>query len=282
MGAQDPNAAALLATNLIPLPNSSTGCNSSIGSCYNAVISEPTHWREELGRLDQNIGSKLQFSLHGIHDSWNTIVPVPQWPLYNIANSFPTVQNKFVGPGVSLVAELTHTISPTLLNQLEASFVNSHITLSNVNGPGGASYQRPASLGKPGGPCSPSINFPTFSNCPMGAIFNNGFGGKTPGIVFGGTNQEYGGSGFTIDPSYMPFEHTNPTYSVRDNLSKSIGKHTIQGGVQLIFAQRNETNGAAGAASGDVQGLLTFSNINGGTENTGNAFANFLRYQDFY
>lgn len=280
-GGEDPNAAALLATNLIPLPNSSTGCNSSIGSCYNAVISEPTHWREELGRLDQNIGSKLQFSLHGIHDSWNTIVPVPQWPLFNIANSFPSVQNKFVGPGVSLVAELTHTISPTLLNQLEASFVNSHITLSNVNGPGGASYQRPASLGKPGGPCSPSINFPTFSNCPMGAIFNNGFGGKTPGIAFGGTNQEYGGSGFTIDPSYMPFEHTNPTYSVRDNLSKSIGKHTIQGGVQLIFAQRSETNGAAGAASGDVQGLLTFSNINGGYENTGNAFANFLRYQNF-
>jgi hypothetical protein len=280
-GGAEPNAAVLLATNLIPLPNASTGCNSSIGSCYDAVISEPTNWREELGRLDQSIGSKLQLSLHGIHDSWSTTVPVPQWPLLNIANSFPTVQNKFVGPGASLVADLTQTISNTVLNQFEVSFVNSHITLNNVNGPGGANYQRPTALGKPGGPCTASVNFPAFNNCPMGAIFNNGFGGKAPGIVFGGTNQEYGGSGFTIDPSYMPFEHTNPTYSLRDNFSMSIGKHTLQAGVQLILAQRNETNGAAGAASGDVQGLLTFSNINGGTENTGNAFANFLRYQTF-
>jgi hypothetical protein len=276
-------AAALLSTNLIPLPNSSTGCNSSIGSCYNSVISESTTWREELVRLDQNIGSKLRLSLHGIYDSWSTTVPVPQWPLDNNANSFPTVQNKFVGPGTSLVAHLTHTISSTLLNELEASFTNSHITLKNVNGPGGADYQRPAGLGMPGGPCTPTITENgTQPDCPMGAIFNNGFGGKAPGIIIGGNNQEYGGSGFTIDPSYMPFVHTNPTYSLRDNLSKSLGKHTLQGGIQVIFAQRNETSGAIGGASGDVQGLLTFSNVNGGLVNTGNAFANLLYfYSDF-
>ena len=27
-------------------------------------------------------------------------------------------------------------------------------------------------------------------------------------------------------PSYMPWGHTNPTYSVRDDVGKSIGKHT--------------------------------------------------------
>lgn len=279
-GGADPNATALLSTNLIPLPNSSTGCNSTIGSCYDAVISEPTTWREELVNLDQNIGSKLRLSLHGIHDSWSTTVPVPQWPLDNVANSFPTVQNKFVGPGVSFVAHLTDTITPTFLNEIEASFINSDITLNNVNGPGGANYQRPSTLGMPGGPCPASVNFPQFGNCPMGAIFDNGFGGKAPGLSFGGTNQEYGGSGFTVDPSYMPFVHTDPTYSFRDNISKSIGKHTVQIGAQFIIAQRNETNGAAGAASGDVQGLLTFSNINAGSANTGNAFANFLRYQE--
>src|SRR5208283_5061638 len=48
--------------------------------------------------------------------------------------------------------------------------------------------------------------------------------------------------------------------------------------IQAIFAQRNELNGAAGAASGDVQGLLTFNNVNGGAVNTGNAFANLLYY----
>src|SRR5215475_3114384 len=274
-GAIDPNAIALLGTNLFPLANSSTGCNSTIGSCYNAVISEKTYWREELLRLDHNIGTKNRLSLRYIHDAWNTIVPVPQWSY--VKNSFPTIQNKFVGPGTSVVAHLTTTINPTFLNQFTASFANSHITLENVNGPGNANFLRPPSLGQPGGTCTDLVNQTlTLASCPMGALFLNGFGGKTPGIVIGGNNLEYGGNGFALDPSYMPWDHTNPTYSVRDDLSKVMGKHTLQSGAQVIFAQRNDSNGAIGAATGDVQGLLTFSNVNGGNGSTGNAFANFL------
>jgi hypothetical protein len=273
-------AAALLSTNLIPLPNSSTGCNSSIGSCYDAVISEPTNWREELVNLDHAISSKLQLTLRGIHDSWNTVVPVPQWPYANIVNSFPTVQNRFVGPGESFVAHLSQTIRPTLLNEIEASFTNSHITLSDKNGLGGANFQRPAALGRPGGPCVPAVTgLGTHPDCPLGAIFNNGFGGKAPAIVISGSNLEYGGSGFVVDPSYTPFVHTDPNYSLRDKLSLSIRSHTVQAGIQAILAQRSETNPAVGAATGDVQGMLTFDNINGGLVNTGNAFANLLYFE---
>jgi hypothetical protein len=268
----DPNALALLSTNLIPLPNSSTGCNSTTGSCYNAVISEPTHWREELFRVDQQIGPKDRLSFRYIHDSWDTVTPIPEWGF--VQNSFPSVQNKFVGPGISMVVHLTDTISPSLLNEFTASYTNSHITLNNINGPGGASSARPAGLDAP---CTtlPNGNLPVTS-CPMGSIFSNGFGGKAPGIVIGGTNLEYGGNGFAVDTSYMPWEHTNPTFSYRDDISKVIRGHTLQFGVQLIFAQKNEDNGAIGAASGDLQGILTFSNVNGGVLNTGNSFANFL------
>jgi hypothetical protein len=272
----DPNAVALLNTNLIPLPNSSFGCNSTIGSCYNAVISEPTHWREELVRLDHNFTQNIRFSLRFIHDAWDTVVPIPEWQHLptNTVNSFPTVQNKFVGPGISAVAGLSHTITPTLLNQITASFMNSHITLANVNGPGGADYQRPSALGQPGGACQVLLHGAL--TCPMGTIFDNGFGGKAPGLVIGGNNSEYGGLGFTVDTGFMPWEHTNPTYSFRDDVSKVIRKHTLQFGAQVIFSEKNETNAAAGAATGDIQGLLTFSNVNGGQQNTGNAFANFL------
>jgi len=278
----DSNALAILSTNLIPLPNSSSGCNSTIGSCYDAVISEPTYWREELFRVDHNINSKLLATFRYIHDSWNTTTPVPEWGYLsqnNIRNSFPTVQNQLSGPGVSMVARLTATLSPTLLNEFTASYTNSHITLTNVNGPGGANYQRPAGLGMPGGPCTPSpseVAAGVGSAGCMGAIFNNGFGGKAPGIIIAGNNEEYGGNGFAVDPAYMPWEHTNPTFSYRDDISKSLGKHTLQLGVQLIFSQKNETNNAIGASSGDQQGILTFSNTNGGFFSTGNAFANFL------
>jgi len=276
-GVGSSNGAALVGTNLIPLPNSTTGCNSSIGSCYDAVISTPTNWREELVRLDHNLTSTLRLSAHFIHDAWNTTVPVPEWPFENISNSFPTVQNKFIGPGVSGMVRSTHTIRPTILNETVASFTNSHITLNNVNGPGGANYQRPSGLGKPGGSC-PQVMLnavTTILDCPMGTIFNNGFKGEVPGIRVGGNNQEYGGNGFVVDPSFMPFLHTDPNYSLRDNLSLSIRNHTLQFGAQIVFAQRNETNPAIGGVSGDVQGLLTFSNQNSG-ESTGNAFADLL------
>ena len=275
----DTNARALLALNLIPLPNSNTGCNSTIGSCYDSVISEPTHWREELGRLDENITTKLRASFRYIHDSWDTITPVPQWSYLhqvNIVNSFPTVQNKFVGPGINLVAQLSQTISARALNSFTASYANSHITLTDVNGSGGATFQRPAGFATPA--CTPATGVanPTV-DCTMGALFDNGFGGKAPGLIIGGNNEEYGGNGFAVDPSYMPWEHTNPIFSYRDDVTLALGTHTLQFGGQLVFTDKNETNDAVGAITGDVQGLLRFSNINAaGVLNTGNAFANFL------
>ena len=280
----DPNGLAILHQNLIPLPNSSSGCNSSLVGqldhttgqliipCYNAVISLPTHWREELFRIDHNFNTKYRLTFRYIHDSWDTVTPTPNWGTVN--NTFPTVQNKFVGPGLDMMVRLTQTITPSLVNETVFSFTNSHITLANVNGPGGANYQRPAGLGDPTkvGKCD---NSPV-PHCPMGYLFNNGFGGKVPGVVLTGNNQEYGGSGFAVDPSYTPWEHTNPTYNVRDDISKAIGKHTLQLGVQYVIAHKNETNGALGAATGDLQGLLTVSNVNGGFYSLGNAFANLI------
>lgn len=282
----DPNALAILNQNLIPLPNSFTGCSSSlvgqfnhttgqpIMPCYNVVISSPTHWREELFRIDHNFNTRVHGTFRYIHDAWNTTTPTPNFALLN--NSFPTVQNDFVGPGIDMVVRLTQTITPTFLNETAFSYTNSHITLADVNGPGGANYQRPAGLGDPSqvGQCTGGTT--SVAQCPMGYIFNNGFGGKVPGVVVTGNNQAYGGAGFIADPSYMPWEHTNPTYNFRDDASKALGKHTLQFGVQYVVAQKNETNGALGAGTGDVQGLLTVSNVNGGALNTGNAFANLL------
>ena len=289
-GGLDPNALALINTNLIPLPNAFNGCNSSlvgqidhttqqpIMPCYDAVISEPTHWREELFRLDHNFSSRLHATFRYVHDSWDTVVPTPIWG--TVRNTFPTVQNKFVGPGIDMMVRLTQTVTPSLLNETVFSYTDSRITLNNINGPAGANFQRPAGLGNPSqvGTCTTSKTS-LIPNCPMGYLFNNGFGGKAPGLVIAGDNQEYGGAGFTVDPSYMPWEHTNPTFNFRDDVSKVWGKHSLQFGAQYVRAQKNETNGALGAASGDVQGLLNFSNINGGLQSTGNAFANMI-YND--
>jgi hypothetical protein len=249
----DPNAQAILGTNIIPAPNSTTGCTSTIGSCFDATVSPSTYWREELFRIDQNINSKTRASFRYIHDSWDTTILSPQWGV--VPNSFPTLQSTFTGPGISMLAHLTNTISPTLLNEFVFSYTTDHINLQNIDA-NGVQWQRPAGL-------------------TAGYIFNNGFGGKVPGIVIGGTNAAYGGFGFGVDPAYLPWHHSNPTYSFGDGLSKVVGKHNLQAGVQFVIFQRNELNQAVGANTGDQQGILTFSNVSS-FNSKGNAFADFL------
>jgi hypothetical protein len=264
------NATAILGTGIIPLPNATTGCNSSGPACYLADVSLPTFWRQELFRIDQTLSPNWQASFRYIHDAWNETAPVPQYAY--VQNSFPTIQNSFYAPGLSMVARLSGTFSPTFLNEFIFSFTNSHITLADIPGQG-VSLARPAALD--GGPCTS-----TTSQCPLSSIFDNGGKGtdgvqKIPGISIAGDNAEYGGLGFAVDPGYMPWEHSNPVYSLGDNLTKVLGRHSLQFGAQWILFQRNQTNGPIGASTGETQGLLTFSNLKTRGD-TGNSFADFL------
>jgi hypothetical protein len=292
----DKNATLILNSGLIPLPNAPFGCNFSLPGftgniadldptdpyrCYNTTVSPSTYWREELGRIDQTITTKLRASFRYIHDQWDTTVLTPQWGV--VRNTFPTIQNRFVGPGISLVGRFTYTITPTLLNDLVLSYSNSTITLVDQNGTSSTQFQRNPALDQPlvvdpsaPGQCNPNLSVDPATllpQCAMGHIFNNGFGGKMPGVAWLGTNAAYGGRGFAADSAYMPWEHTNPTYAIRDDIGKAFNKHTMTFGAQVVLAQRNQTNNAIGAASGDLQGLLSFSNL---AHSTGNAFADFL------
>ena len=169
-----------------------------------------------------------------LHDAWDTTVLSPEWNYLSVTNpaaaTFPTIQNRFVGPGLDLVARFTQTISPTLLNVIDFSYANATITLSDRNGPSGAVFQRDPSLGLPlvvtnqqnPQQCDPNVSLDPitgYPQCGMGYLFNNGFAGKMPGVAFLGTNAAYGGRGFVEDPSYMPWGHTNPTYAIRDDVT---------------------------------------------------------------
>ena len=59
-------------------------------------------------------------------------------------------------------------------------------------------------------------------------------------------------------------------------MGKQLGKHTLTFGAEYVLYQRNQDNNVIGAASGDLQGLLTYSNL---ANSTGNAFADFLAQQ---
>ncbi len=227
----DPNAAALLT--LMPQANAP-------GNYYDAAPATPTHWREELVRVDHNFSDNLRIFGRFIHDSWNTITPTPLW---GNGASFPSVQTSFVGPGVSAVLGLTANVSPTLLNEFTFSYTTDHIFL-NAIGP----VQRPSSM-------------------TMTGLFNNGFGGLLPAVgISGGIN--YDTSGYGLDTGYFPWNNANPTYTYKDQLSKIVGGHNMYFGVYVVLAEKNEEN------SPYIQGVLNFDNTSPVT--TGNAFADML------
>src|SRR5271166_5375115 len=228
---------------LIPQPNAGVPG----AELYNASPSQPTNWREELLRLDQNFGSKLRAMFRYTHDTWNTVTPVTVYS----GSYFPTVQTNYVGPGISVVARLNWNPTPSLVNEFVFSYTADHITFGSTGTPNPNAWQRPANLD-------------------MGSFFNNGFGGKLPTIQLFG-NAAYGG-GFMEDPNgEWPngLYNSNPTYTYRDNVSKIVGRHNMQFGGYFVAAQKNELS------SQYVNGYLTF-NIASTAVTTGNSFADLL------
>jgi hypothetical protein len=285
---------AILNTGIIPAPNSTFGCDTTNPTteprCYNAAVSPPTYWREELFRIDHVLTPNEQLDFRYIHDAWDTTTLAPQWGV--VQNSFPTVENRLFGPGLDLVVSLASVLPHGVLNRLTLSYAVEHITLTPQPGPGLTSLSRPTVLDNPSsalgnavgnttcgiatGPTPQFGTAQTVTECPMGYIFANGYGGnKMPGLVFQGTNGAYGGRGFAADTGYAPWNQANPTYSIRDDLSKTWGRHTIQAGFEATYAQQNELSAVSGANSGDLQGLLTYSNQQS-KYTSGNAFADFL------
>jgi len=249
----DPTATAILQTGIIPRANSNTGCNSSIGSCYVATVSLPTSWRQELLKIDHTFSASTKILISGVHDHWITTTSIPQWA--NHPNSFPTVLNSFQGPGAALQAQVTTVFSPAFINVFSVGVTGQRVILTDIPGQG-------VSLGRA------SLDVQPF---PPGHLFNNGFGGKLPGIVIGGGNAAYGGAGFSVDTSFEPWYHSRGTISFADNISRVFGKHTLQFGVQYVYAARHEVNAANGPNTGNVQGVLTTKQ-----GFSGNTFADFI------
>jgi len=298
--AVDYTSAAILNSGLIPEPNSVSGCSAgsnppSLAHCYVGSVSPPTHWREELFRIDHDLTPKQRLSFRYVHDAWDTVTLVPQWGV--VHNSFPTVENKLNGPGLNMALLLAQSLPHGYANLVTASYSVEHVSLFPQPGPGVASLRRPATLDDPastggvakaGAPQCALFTAPSgndqpsaITECPMGYIFSNGYGGnKLPGLVFQGNNGVYGGHGFAADTGYAPWSQANPTFTVRDDASKIFGNHFLQWGFWGSYVQQNELSGVTGANSGDLQGLLTYSDQQS-IHTTGNAFADFLAGSGF-
>jgi len=239
----------------IPAPNGPTASTCVPGSSqpciFNLSPAQQTNWREELIRVDHNFSDKIRATFRFIHDSWQTTTAVPLW---TNQTSFPTIQTAFKGPGVGLVARLTATVSPTLLNEFVFSYTVDHIILNDVG-----NWKRPANFNAP----------------PNGFtdLFPGNGGGVLPGINLIDQTGLYGN--FGEDAGYIPngIYNSNPTYTFRDNVNKIVSKHNLQFGAYIAAAQKNEFGGEL--AAGSYPGYLTFDPSRD-NNTTGNPFEDLL------
>ncbi|HKH98616.1 MAG TPA: carboxypeptidase regulatory-like domain-containing protein [Candidatus Sulfotelmatobacter sp.] len=227
----------------IPFPND--------GDNFIGTFAAPISWHEELIKIDDQINPKLRASFRFIHDSWTQKFPFS--PGTSNTTNVPAIGGTVQGPGISIVMNLTATLSPILMNEFVFSYGSNHLHLFNT----GSAWKRPASM-------------------TMTGIFENGFNGTIPQIALNGGNFYS-----SVDPGYLPWTNSNPTYSFHENLTWIRGKHNLAIGTYFEAIEKNEP------ALEEPNGSLTFyANPNtayseanpskGPFSSTGNAFADLL------
>ncbi|MEJ2006816.1 MAG: TonB-dependent receptor [Acidobacteriota bacterium] len=204
------NGQALL-NGLVPLPNN--GPANWITSS-----SQPTNWREDQIRIDQNFSDKTHAFFRFSNDAWDTINPTSLWAW----SSYDTIKTPFNGPGKSMVFNMTHTFTPTLLNDFVASYSVDHIFLDNL-----AADSVAMSIDRPSNYVQPHMFPANNTNTLLPAI------------------ELCGGISFctAVDAAGHPWTNSNPVINVHDNVTWVKGAHTIEMGTFFEDNRKNEQYG---------------------------------------
>ena len=202
-------------------PKANFGTNQYISS-----IPQVTNVREDVVRLDHNIGSKFQAMGHYLHDAVNQTIYPPLWG----NSTYPTVGSAMLNPSWSSTLKLTQTYSPSLLNETSFLWSGNTINLDPIAGPGG-SFVQPSGW-------SQTTFFPAANN----------FGSRMPEVGLGAPYN------IRWSSSYYPWKNSYFGYEPRDDVSWTHGKHSFKFGFNWLHAVKNQELQA------NTQGTANFGN----------------------
>jgi hypothetical protein len=204
------NAAAYLAAFMVPNP-----ANNATGDQLITNYSQLNDFRQDIIRLDQNVGDKVRIFGRYMQDKVPQNSPFSLWG----GSNYPGVETTSINaPGRNLVANATITISPKVVNEVE--FVNAWGAINaDLNGIAN----------------SPSFNSQLTNNTTYGDPY-----GRAPNVSITGLTGLGNGS--------APYFERNIDRNIFDNLSMQYGSHTIRTGFTAMWMQKTE-NGDGGAAS---------------------------------
>ncbi len=223
----DANAQALLNAKIFPAPTSGTqflGGNNS-----------PTNVREEIVRADHQFNDKLSLFGHWVSEQITQGFGTTMWSGDNV----PTIGNTFGNPSYSAVVHLTHTISPSLLNEIAFNYNGNRINII------------------------PKASFGAPLEAPSDFGFNRIFTGpnefnRIPTINLQNTGTQY-------SANWTPWRNKADDYQIRDDISWTRGAHQFKVGASWAIYKKIQDVFAS------TQGNFGFNGLY-----TGNDFADFL------
>ena len=193
------------------------------------TFNEPTKndYRDDIIRIDHYFNDKVHFYARGMNDSNPQVDPSGLW---NGAQYPGSAAVSYSTPGKNVVGNLTWTISPKIVNELEFAYAQGTI---NANFESGEFANNPTYVS-------------ALTSGPTGAYaFGSDPYGRMPSVGFSDTT-----TGF--NPGSDPYGERNLDRTYFDNLSLSYGKHTLRAGFQIqqMIKTENATYGDANFSFG--------------------------------
>src|SRR5215475_5011742 len=266
----DPTGLAML--NYFPLPNfTGTGSQANIVNYFEAASASHPR-RNDVLRVDPYITSKLTGYFRYINDH-DDMVALYQGVQFS-SDKGGVLGDKGIAPidhpnpGHGYSGTLTYSISPTTINEITVG--KSWNTWSWYSLDGYESEDRALVN-------NPAVLFALPTGAPRGASAVNGYQNLMPQMNFG--TPPTNSMTFTRNStSAGAYENFNTIWTIMDNVSKVLGRHTLKTGIYLEHNQKIQPS------NGNYAGLYNFSpdSLNG-VNNTGNGYANaLLGYVDSY
>jgi hypothetical protein len=240
------DASGSLLAQELPLPNLLHPLSN--GNNWVTSPTSPINWNQWNGRLDYNISHTQQLMFRYTQDSWTNNAPNLYQNLWG-DDPWPALESNWSQPSKQIVGRLTSTIGTTWVNDLEFAYSANRINLT----PGGTN---PALLAQTTAGIPPlwPLAFKTF---PVGIP-----------TIWGGLGNYGSGNNLWM---IAPWNNSLDIYTVRDDVSKVMGAHTIRFGAFFGWDGKNEMNGANSTQ------YPTFGTADWATNNpTGNNLANVL------
>lgn len=255
---------------LLPVPNVANSCSLTPGAAgcikgydFTSQYSDQYPRREDLVRMDYNLGSNQRFFGHWINNS-NTYSGLTPGP-FVLGSNVPLTPIFYANPGHSWAAGHTWILGPTMTNEFNIGSSFNSILIDSS----GTGYTRTAS----------GANLPLLYPKAVQEDFlpQVGFGGKIANSPSFGTND-------------APFINHNTTLDITDGLSKIIGKHSLKFGFygqrswkdQSSFGAFDGQYNFGDTATNPLDTNFGFSNAALGVYNSFTQAANFINGQYRY